>query len=768
MIDPQDLKKQVLPYIKGLPLVILAVCVALFLAARFLRYATPMFESSAKLKLDNHEAGFGGANLYNDFDVFSQTNSIETEVEVLRSSALISKTLDKTNFNISYYRIGRLHNQELYLDLPFVLESDSNSDSPIYDEALLVRITSTESFEIRLSKDDLHPTVEGNFDTWVELQGWRFQLVLNKQLLAEREGFHLLDDYSVTLHSKASLLTDYGSRLDIVPVDKDIAVVRVSLREAVPQKAADFVNALAECYVNDYVEVRSDAARRTTSFIDQQLDETSQKLQNAEMRLEKYRLDHGIINTRQETETGLRKLSQLKLQLVNIEMRETALDSLNSYLSSGNKEIGQLAPHFDAFGDLLFTELIKKLKTLEDEKKDLLLRYTADHELVTVTDEKITDILHYLREGITNSLRDIRFQRAEVEKTITIASAEFDDLPTKERQLIVMERDFQLQQNLFRFLSEKRSEASIATAANLAFHRIIEPALPGKKPVTPVPVLIYGVSVFLALLLSFGFIALLQAVQNSPKNRESLERLSELPVAGVVRNLLGNSEEAAEEFAQLSAGLRFRGKLDNGSVVVVTSSVAGEGKTCVTEGLARTLALEGRRVLCVDANLRQASGTENQTSLSELLASEDAPESFQDYPQQNGYSYLPAGVPGISPLILLSDQRVLPWLNHWRSQFDLVIIDAPSTVSVPDTIGLMRLADHTFYLLRAGKTPTSVSQQPDLICEEYDIKEVSLILNGVHRATSYSGRYVSSAYSLHQPNTSWKSKFSHYLNTYLR
>ncbi len=755
-----------LPYIKGLPVIITAVALALFFSTRYLRYTTPLFESTAKLKLDDHDLGFGASNLYRDFDVFTQSNHIQTEVEVLRSAAVLDQALELVPFGISYFRKGQLHDQELYGDSPFLVKIDSSVSFLDKSQTLQIRVISNEKFEVRLAENQSMPDLEGRFDEWLVAPGLRFQLQRNEAFLATRKNYHLLDDYYFTVHSKASLLRHFSDQLDVVPVDKDIAVVQLSIREAVPQKAADFVNAVAETYVNDYVQVRSDAANRTTGFIDKQLAETAKKLENAEYALEHYRLQNKIINTRQETETGLRKLAQLKLQLVNLEMREAALDSLNQYLDQEDREIGQLAPQFDAFGDLLFTELMKKLKRLEDEKKDLSLRYTNDHEFITVVDDKITDILNYLREGIANSLRDIRFQRSEIEKTIAIASTEFDDLPTKEKELIVLEREFQLQQNLYRFLSEKRSEASIATAANLSFHRIIEPALASEKPVTPVGALIYGVSVFLSLLVSIGFIALRQALRQSPKSRESLERLSALSVLGIVRDLSKQANEAEEEFAQLAASLRFRGRVEQSAVVAVTSSVNGEGKTSIAQGLAEAYTREGKKVLLVDCNLRQSTEKALYPNLAQVLletAQAELPISIK-----NGVHRLPAGLAEGSPLTLLTEDRLGSWLQQWRSEFDLILLDTPATVSVPDTIGLMRMADTTLYVLRAGKTPSSVAMQPDLLCEEYALENVHLVLNGVHRATSYNGRFVSSSYRVHRPFATWRGQLGHYLNTYLR
>jgi uncharacterized protein involved in exopolysaccharide biosynthesis len=275
------------------------------------------------------------------------------------------------------------------------------------------------------------------------------------------------------------------THLDVTSVDKDVPVIRISYKSAVPEKAAVFVNALASAYIDDYISIKYQAAETTSQFLDNRIDEVSKKLSNSENNIQGYRDDKNIINIRQETETDLRKISQLKIQQTNIKMNLEAIHELNDYIARGKDNFLDLAPNFEAFTDLLSTEMVKKIKQLQGEKKDLLLTYTANDERVKLVDKKIKDHTDYLVESIQNTKKSLDTKYKNLNDDIEEAEKVFIGLPEKEKLMNMMNRDFEIFQGSYNFLNNKKIEADIARAAKLSFHRIITPAAISKNPVSP-------------------------------------------------------------------------------------------------------------------------------------------------------------------------------------------------------------------------------------------------------------------------------------------
>jgi uncharacterized protein involved in exopolysaccharide biosynthesis len=502
----QAIKRQLLPLLKGLPIIIGMFAGALFLARKVILYTPNTYQTIARIKLDDQRYGFSNNLLFKDFDVFSTESRVQSEAMLLASPLLIQKALDSLDLTVSIFRKGTVRNTMLYDDSPILIEYDFISEE-LFDVDYFVRILSDETYQLVDEEGELVLSESVALGEPMWLEGGIITISKNEELLARRQ-LDLIGDYIVHVFSRQGLLEDVKSRLDVAELDKEIPILRVVYKDEHPKKVAEFANALCEAYVSDYVASKSQAAQSTVDFIDTKIDEVHNDLQRAELALESFKAEKKIVNTLQETETGLRQISQLEVSLINLEMNEKSILELEAYISSGDY-FNQTAINF-GFGDLLMTELVKKLKLWQDERLDLLMRYTEDSERVQVVNKKIEELKGYIVEAIKRNKEEITTKRAEIEASLEEASHQFDGLSTKEKELHVLEREFHLMEQVYNFLSQKKIEASIAASANLSFHRIIEPAPVPKKPVSPNRVLITFVSGLLGLILGIALIYLRQ------------------------------------------------------------------------------------------------------------------------------------------------------------------------------------------------------------------------------------------------------------------
>ncbi|MBL0191802.1 MAG: hypothetical protein IPQ18_10790 [Saprospiraceae bacterium] len=190
-------------------------------------------------------------------------------------------------------------------------------------------------------------------------------------------------------------------------MDKDVPVIRISYKSENPEKAAIIPNKIAEAYIDDYIETKYGAANVTVDFLNGRITELSQKLSSAEGNILDYRNRNKITNLHQETETDLRKISQLKIQQTNLKMNLDAIKDLEKYMENGKGKSLELAPNFEAFTDLLSTEMVKN-QTTSSREKDLLTLYTPKNEKVKVVDAKIDDLTSYLAESIRNTRKNLQ------------------------------------------------------------------------------------------------------------------------------------------------------------------------------------------------------------------------------------------------------------------------------------------------------------------------------------------------------------------------
>lgn len=683
------------PFYRGLPLIAIIMAGCILLAKRYLRYTTPMYESSAKIKLaDNHE-GVPNSNLYKDFDLFTSTNKIAAEVELVKSKVLVQKAIDKLNIGTIIYRVGDLHKTELYLQSPILIKTSFNSEK-WFDKTYSLTINKDSLLTITLPDGE---KINGKLNSIISTKAGEIAIIKNEAAFKLKPYLHINDKYEFMVYSQEGLVNKVTNDIDVMAVDKDVPVLRISYKSPDPVKAAHVTNALAAAYISDYIDEKYKSADTTSDFLNRELKTYSGKLAASENAIEQYRDNKNIINIRQETETDLRKIADLKKQLASVQMNLVAMDSLNKYIKKGKKSFEDLAPNFEAFTDLLSTEMVKKTKELQREKRDLLTKYTPEHERVKVLDEKIDDINKYLIESIKNTESHLQVKYNDLQNTIVEEEKKFIGLPTKEKTMTIMERDFGLNEQIYRFLHEKRTEAEIAKAAKISFHRIISEAEIPKKPVSPNSTIIIVFSGFLGFLGGTAFVYLFSFIKGRVGNEETIYKNSSTPIAALIPHPKKTHKKKAA-FKKLAVELDLKGMLSNGAVIVCSSFKKMEGKTFITEELAKACLHRDKKVLVVDIDGGMLKNNfDNYINLAELK------ENWQ-------------------PLAAWHKM-----VDGWKQQYDVIIIKNTTIKDHPISMQIMSSANLNLVVLDSRKTKKSAISNADLLQENLKLPNMQFVLN---------------------------------------
>ncbi|PCH70518.1 MAG: hypothetical protein COC06_04560 [Bacteroidales bacterium] len=765
MNEIDNIKRLLIPAVKGIPIILGITLIAILLAMKVIIYKVPMYQSFSLLRLDDKSTGLSETNLYKDFDVFFTPQKIAAEVEVLKSGELISRVAGILKYDISYYREGRIRRHELYKSAPFEVEFKHLS-LQYYDKEFLLDVRSSNEFRLGYYVQDNLVWLDGRFSEAID-EGV-FVLQINKTSMY-KQSLEKKVLYVFVRNSRRKQMENIKSNLFVKEVDKDVAVIRIGFKAEVPEKAAEVVNALANGYIENYIALRTNAADKTGYFISDRLIIVSEQLAKSEHNLEKFRSENKIVNFRQQTETGLREASQIRIQYNNILMQEAALDSLNIYINSNSSGFMELAPQV-TFGDLLFTELIKKMKTFEGERRELLLKYTLANEKVKVMDSKIADLTIYIKESIRKTKEDISIRRKELQIYLAKVEQQFDKLPSNEKQMVILEREFRLNQEMYNFLTQKKLEASIVKAATISFHQILEFGVPGSEPVSPNKKLILFVSGLLGILLSISFIYLKEFLSGKILSRSQLEKLTSLPIIGVLPKAGSKHGKHfdTQKFSTLASEFEVRKWLNKGSTFLLSSSLPGEGKSYVSLNLAKAFQKKGKTVCVVDLNLFNPGFRGSEVDKSWVKALQDG--------EKIDYSFIAKNNDGVDvlPCKLNSESKDLNeyilnlLISNLKEMYDIVIFDSSATVIVNDSLLLFSLVDQVIYLYRSKFTGIKYAQQAELLANEYGWKNIYLVLNCVHPATNFSGHYTGSRYSYEYQNGNMIDKLKHYLNIYLR
>ncbi len=686
------------PALRGLPVIMLMMAGMVGLVNFYLRYATPIYESTAKIKLAETKQGILNSNLYRDFDVFASEPKLAAEVELLKSQTLVEKALARLDIRTAIYRKGALHMTELYDQSPLRI-CVSFTDRK-WEDALFRLEVSGKEHSLRLTTPS-GETVSGRLGDTLRLGGGNAVLFsLNSALLQSKPYIPVNDRYEFVVRNREELVKSVAADLDVMSVDKEVPVLRISYKCAVPARCADIVNSVAQTYILDYVQEKSKAADTTYSFLERQLSEYDQRLTHSEDSMQRYRDAHNIINIRQETETDLRKVADMKKQLTNVEMSLQAASQLNRYMEAGKDAPEGLAPNYEAFTDLLSTELVKKMKNLQADRRQLLTRLTPENEQVIALDHNIKDLADYLREEVSNTEKDLRTKKRELSADISEAEASFNGLPGKERNMNILERNFGLNEQIVRFLQQKQTEAEIARAATTSFHRIISSGELPRKPVSPNRKLLIVFGGFLGLV--FGLLSVygLQAIQARITDTNTIYRNSDTRVAACIP-ILKTGVERRKFFRRWILEMELKELLPQGGQIVVTSMNAGEGKAFVATHIAEAAASVGKRVLLVSMDNRDLPVIKGCS----LLYADDLP----------GRWGLPSQWKAIS--------------GKWKAYYDLIVIQNSAIRQEPGALIAMSEASMNLMVLDGYCTRQKDLVEADALKESAAIQGMEFVLN---------------------------------------
>jgi uncharacterized protein involved in exopolysaccharide biosynthesis len=712
------------PYLRGWPIILLAMVVGYVGASKYLNYVTPMYESTAKLRLADIGEGVPHSNLYKDLDVFVTNQKLNAEIEVLKSSVLLDKVLDSLGFGIQIFRVGSLKTQELYRDSPIsVIPIDFKEKQKDRTYKLHVE----DDFHIKISYGE-QVLAKGKIGDTLQLDDSWVYIKMNDLIIDAKENIKIPDEYEFIIDSKQKLMADLSKNLDVSAVDKDVAVIRISYKSAHPLKAALLPNTLAEAYIQDYIDTKFSAANVTVDFLDDRIENISKQLVNVENQILGYRNNHKITNISQETETDLRKLSQMKIQQTNLKMSLDAIIQLESYVTKGRDNFLDLAPNFEAFTDLLSTEIIKKIKQLQSDKRDLKLQYTDKDPRVMIIDKKIEDLTSYLIESITNTRKNLESKYNNLLKDIEKVEAVFVEVPEKEKMLTVLNREFNIYQQSYNFLNEKKIEAEIAKAAKIAFHRIITPAFESKVPVSPNRAIIKIVTSILCLMGALGFIFIVHSLKAKVNDTTTVENNSMIPIAAEVPKIIGNKKEH-DFFLKLLANWEVKKLVEENKIISFSAYSALEGSSYLTKNIVKSFVFQNRKVLLIDF----------YSAIYPDIIEGNTPIKVNDH----------LYVLNIKNDLFkaFSSAGIQEWISKFTSEFEQVIV-LNEEIGNQFTLSVMAISKLNLICIDTRITTAKRITEIDILKDEYQIPNLFFAINRVGYTPSLIREIIKCAHDL--------------------
>ncbi|HEY0054505.1 MAG TPA: polysaccharide biosynthesis tyrosine autokinase [Pedobacter sp.] len=727
-----------------------AILGALLIAYIYLWYTPIVYSTSGSLKFDEKRSEFtdllsGGGSSY------GRNNKIQSETFVIQSRDVLLNAIGRLDYKISYFLKGRVRTTDAYPNKPFPIEIIKQDSNSFFHKPVDIDPIDNRSFRISYQDGTTNKEKVYKIGELITIPGIQFRV---KSVDPIKTG------YFFQFNSKEDFLGRAGG-ITTKEAAKSSNVMQLFLSDKNSAFAIDMVNAIMKEYVDYDVRQKGTSASQTIEFVEKQLKFLYDKVQQSGGALERYKRTNKMIDLSTSTELSIKKNTEQQAQLQTLRLQEIAINQLEQQIQN-NKDKVSINFSIDEAQNGLLSGLITQLNSLIVEREKKLIQYNETSGPIQQVDKQISDN----RSAIINNIRltrerNVRNQRYILNQ-INSSQEELNNIPSAERDFAKLQSEFDINQKVFTYLSEKRLEAQITKAAVVPSATIVNQAT-SSSIISPVPAKIYTNALLTGLVLGILIIFLVRALNPFIYDKETVEGLTNIPIIGVVRKFPGfidqNNSQAlsvqqpksvfAESVRSVRTNLSFLASEKDRKVICITSEIAGEGKSFISVNLASTLSLIEKKVVLIGADLRRSKlhktfNVKNNIGLSTYLSKQSELKDIIHKTELETLDFIPAGPVPPNPSELLHSQIMKDLLNQLKGMYDYILVDTAPVGLVSDSIPLIRNSDVNLFVIRSGASRFNAATIADKLSAEYDLKNVVIVLNAFGDDILHSNYYTSS------------------------
>lgn len=750
----------------------LSVLIALIVAFLFLRYTTPIYEVSCTVLIkDDSKTRYASNNIISELDAFKQLSNIQNEIGVLHSKTLSRKTVRDYGLYVTYYYYTNKLNRriELFDDCPFKIIVDT-THVQLLNTPIKINFISNNEINLEISDftgaSEYHFSVRSDTGAAISLAKVDTTIELNKEFINASFSFKIRKNpnyptdaidvdknYFCLISDPDAVGESYAGSIETNKIDDNASIVKITQRTTLPSKSVKYLNALAETYINLDLEYKNLTASRTIEFIDEQLGFITDSLYYIEDILEKFRTKNKTIDLSAEYSAILSKLEEQDKEKVKTNIEIKYYEYILNYLNTKSEYMDIVSPSFLGITDANLSTLVTELVSLSTEKNKMSISSTANNPYFANLENNITLTKKALIEQITNSLNLSQITLTDVKKRIYESEAAINKLPGTERDLLTIQRKFDVNDETYSFLLEKKAEASISKASNLSNHRIVDSAeLVGK--VYPQSTKIYLIALLIGLILPYLIIRIRDYLNDTIQDKKDIESQTKLPIIGLIAHSSYDKSlviiekprsMVSETIRSVKANMDFL-STSKSKLITLTSTVGGEGKTFCSINLASAIAISDSKILLIGADLRrpkiiQDFNLSNDKGLTSYLIGKSTLDEIINKTSVNNLDIIAAGPVPPNPAELLGSDKMQNLIGELRNKYEYIIIDTPPLGIVTDALFLMKHADINIYMTRFNYTSRKVIKDVNDLVKTTGVKNVCFLLNDVIFKKSKYGKY---------------------------
>lgn len=683
------------------------------LGAAYAFMAKPIYEANVLIQVE--DSPNSSKNILGDLSsMFDVKTAATSEMEILRSRMVVSRAVDNLRLYIDvrpkYFPVvgAWLAGRSKQLSEPGLFGyggyvwgdeqidiSTFNVSESLDDRDFVLTVEANGQFRLNESKQDFE--WKGSVGSTLNTGADSGNIELRVDRLSAKPGAQFLLHHT----SRLATIEKLQSSMAISEKGKQSGIIAITLEGTDPKLTSSILNEIGREYVRQNVERKSEQAEKSLTFLDKQLPDLKRQLEQSETKYNQFRNSSGTINLNEEAKMLLQ-------QSVNAQ-----------------------------------TKLIE----LKQKRQELLIRFNTGHPAVV---------------GIDSQMKEINGEMQAI-------AAQIKKLPLVEQDVLRLTRDVKVNTDLYTALLSNAQQLLLVKAGKVGNVRLVDAAMVPKKSIKPNRPIMITIALLLGLFLGvisafikkslFGGIDDAHEIEqmlgltvyaNIPhsKQQEALYQhvLAKSPKMSVLAQI-DPTDTAVESLRSFRTSLQFSMMDSKNNIVLITGGTPGLGKSFISVNAAAVLAVAGKKVLLVDADLRkgylhQYFGFGRENGLSDLVAGVCGLEQAVHKEVVNNVDFIATGTLPPNPSELLLHENIGRLLQTLSGRYDYVLIDTPPILPVSDTLILAPYVGSIFMIARAGQSTIGELKESIKRCSQTGIPVKGVIFNDIkHRPGGYGYGY---------------------------
>ena len=757
-----NFKKELFRFLKFWPWVLASMLLFYMAAYLYLKYTQPQYQSRTTLLFQQSPNSTKGAlgDLKNLGMGVSGDDELQGEAAVIVSKPILQKVVKNLNLDVSFFAKGKIREIELYDLAPYkgrILSVNKDFGGASY------YIEPLDAQSYRLTEGPLGKQSTFRYGEIATLPWGQVQISRNTEGYAPYKNFVVFrNPTNVVKQLETSVSTNLPGGL----------LMDLSLTGAVPKKSEDILNEISQQYKIDGVSDKNAEAENTQNFINERLELISKDLGAIENNKENFKRANQLTDLDTQAELAVTRLSGNVENIYNESAQLEIVNALYNKAVSGKEQLFPTGLGLNATTEGLlgqYNELLLAKKRTQKQATDI-------NPAIKAFDKQLGDLLFSIRNNLQEARAQLQKKIGQTHQEIGQDKSAINKYPTQEKVFRNIERQRNLKESIYLYLLQKREENAITLAVTTPKTKVVNPAYT-TGVVSPNYNQIKMIAVLAGLVIPLALLFLIRFLDTKIRTKDDVEAaaptipvIAEIPHHEDEKPIIGSNDFSlfAESFRILVSNIKFiirSQEIQRGAVLLVTSSVKGEGKTTVSANTALSLAGSGK-VLLIGADIRnpqlQRFFEKKKQGLTDYLISNNQP--VQAFISPSGLhdhlDVLFSGAKAPNPNDLLDMKKFDHMIDELRQDYDYIVMDSAPVMLVSDSMHLIDISDLVIYTVKSGFSDTEMLGFAQNFKRDNQIGHMVFALNNVKPEYSrYGYQYGYGYYSYLKPQSQLKTLF---------